>query len=64
MTPFLCCTDLRVTVRVSIAMASYLSMHVAGMQWAESLFKELDYRKEAANGIRFKELYGSLEVNN
>lgn len=32
------------------------------MQWAESLFKELDYRKEAANGIRFKELYGDLEV--
>ncbi|CAL8466667.1 g6203 [Coccomyxa elongata] len=30
-------------------------------EWAESLFKELDYRKEAANGIRFKELYGDLE---
>lgn len=39
-----------------------LSMHVAVMQWAESLFRELDYRKEAANGIRFKELYGDLEV--
>lgn len=32
------------------------------MQWAESLFKELDYRREARNGIRFKELYGDLEV--
>lgn len=35
---------------------------MAVMQWAESLFRELDYRKEAANGIRFKELYGDLEV--
>lgn len=31
-------------------------------QWAESLFKELDYRREARNGIRFRELYGDLEV--
>ena len=31
-------------------------------QWAESLFKELDYRKEAANGLRFRELYGNLEA--
>lgn len=33
------------------------------LQWAESLFRELDYQKEAANGIRFKELYGNLEVD-
>ena len=32
------------------------------LQWAESLFKELDYRREARNGIRFRELYGDLEV--
>ena len=32
-------------------------------QWAQSLFKELDYRKEAANGIRFRELYGDLEAS-
>ena len=32
------------------------------LQWAESLFRELDYRREARNGIRFKELYGDLEV--
>ncbi len=32
------------------------------MQWAESLFRELDYRREAANGVRFKALYGTLEV--
>lgn len=32
------------------------------LQWAESLFRELDYRREAKNGIRFKELYGDLEV--
>lgn len=30
-------------------------------EWATSLFKELDYRQEAANGTRFKELYGHLE---
>jgi predicted unusual protein kinase regulating ubiquinone biosynthesis (AarF/ABC1/UbiB family) len=31
-------------------------------QYAENLFKELDYRKEAANGQRFRELYGNLEA--
>jgi aarF domain-containing kinase len=31
-------------------------------EWASSLFRELDYRHEAANGVRFKELYGHLEV--
>ncbi|CAK0758203.1 hypothetical protein CVIRNUC_002602 [Coccomyxa viridis] len=30
-------------------------------EWAESLFRELDYRREARNGIRFRELYGDLE---
>jgi len=30
-------------------------------EWAASLFKELDYRQEARNGIRFKELYDHLE---
>lgn len=30
-------------------------------EWAASLFKELDYRQEAENGIRFKELYGHLD---
>ncbi len=30
-------------------------------EWASSLFKELDYRQEAENGIKFKELYGHLE---
>lgn len=29
--------------------------------WASSLFKELDYRLEAANGRRFRELYKHLE---
>lgn len=29
--------------------------------WATSLFTELDYKHEAANGKRFKELYGELE---
>lgn len=30
-------------------------------EWAASLFKELDYRAEAANGMKFKELYSHLE---
>jgi hypothetical protein len=31
-------------------------------EWATSLFHELDYVREAQNGIRFKKLYGELEV--
>lgn len=31
-------------------------------EWAASLFRELDYRHEAANGVRFRELYAHLEV--
>ncbi|RMZ52779.1 hypothetical protein APUTEX25_000898 [Auxenochlorella protothecoides] len=31
-------------------------------EWAFSLFRELDYRVEAQQGTRFKELYGDLEV--
>ncbi|KAG7673272.1 hypothetical protein Ndes2526B_g03296 [Nannochloris sp. 'desiccata'] len=30
-------------------------------EWATSLFKELDYRQEAANGVKFKELYSHLD---
>lgn len=30
-------------------------------EWAASLFKELDYRNEAANGTRFRELYSHME---
>lgn len=30
-------------------------------EWAASLFKELDYRQEAQNGIKFKELYSHLD---
>eukprot|EP00887_Chlorella_sp_A99_P007885 scaffold20.g7885.t1 len=30
-------------------------------EWAASLFRELDYRTEAANGVRFAELYSHLE---
>ncbi|KMS95426.1 hypothetical protein BVRB_008340 [Beta vulgaris subsp. vulgaris] len=29
-------------------------------EWASSLFREMDYRKEAKNGLKFRELYGSL----
>lgn len=31
-------------------------------EWATSLFRELDYVREAQNGVRFKKLYGELEV--
>ena len=41
---------------------SALTALAARAQYAESLFKELDYRKEAENGRRFRELYGDLEV--
>ncbi|KAL5714750.1 hypothetical protein ACHQM5_016666 [Ranunculus cassubicifolius] len=30
-------------------------------EWASSLFREMDYREEAANGLKFRELYGSLK---
>ena len=31
-------------------------------EWATSLFRELDYKREAQNGMRFKKLFGDLEV--
>ena len=37
-------------------------MLMLALQWAGSLFRELDYTKEAANGVRFRELYSRLEV--
>ncbi|CAM8881107.1 unnamed protein product [Rhodiola kirilowii] len=30
-------------------------------EWASSLFREMDYRKEANNGLKFRELYGRLK---
>ncbi|XP_022974788.1 uncharacterized aarF domain-containing protein kinase At1g71810, chloroplastic [Cucurbita maxima] len=30
-------------------------------EWALSLFKEMDYRREAKNGLKFRELYGNLQ---
>ncbi|KAJ9675450.1 hypothetical protein PVL29_024394 [Vitis rotundifolia] len=30
-------------------------------EWASSLFKEMDYRKEAKNGIKFRQLYGGIK---
>ena len=32
-------------------------------EWATSLFRELDYNREAQNGMRFKRLFGELEVS-
>ncbi|POO00293.1 Tyrosine-protein kinase [Trema orientale] len=29
-------------------------------EWASSLFREMDYRQEAQNGVKFRQLYGSL----
>ncbi|KAM7507964.1 hypothetical protein LguiA_018417 [Lonicera macranthoides] len=30
-------------------------------EWATSLFREMDYKNEAKNGIRFRQLYGGLK---
>ncbi|KAK9110592.1 hypothetical protein Sjap_018652 [Stephania japonica] len=30
-------------------------------EWAASLFREMDYREEAKNGLKFRQLYGGLE---
>ncbi|XP_044511324.1 uncharacterized aarF domain-containing protein kinase At1g71810, chloroplastic isoform X2 [Mangifera indica] len=30
-------------------------------EWASSLFRELDYKKEARNGLRFRQLYGDIQ---
>ncbi|WKA10837.1 hypothetical protein VitviT2T_028391 [Vitis vinifera] len=30
-------------------------------EWASSLFREMDYRKEAKNGIKFRQLYGGIK---
>ncbi|GMH31612.1 hypothetical protein Nepgr_033456 [Nepenthes gracilis] len=30
-------------------------------EWASNLFREMDYRKEAENGVKFRELYGGLQ---
>ncbi|XP_010261107.1 PREDICTED: uncharacterized aarF domain-containing protein kinase At1g71810, chloroplastic isoform X2 [Nelumbo nucifera] len=30
-------------------------------EWASSLFREMDYRKEARNGLKFRQLYGGLK---
>ncbi|QCD94428.1 hypothetical protein DEO72_LG5g2512 [Vigna unguiculata] len=30
-------------------------------EWASSLFREMDYNNEASNGIKFRNLYGSIE---
>ncbi|XP_051126452.1 uncharacterized aarF domain-containing protein kinase At1g71810, chloroplastic isoform X2 [Andrographis paniculata] len=30
-------------------------------EWASSLFKEMDYNREAGNGIKFRQLYGSIK---
>uniref|UniRef100_A0A1D1ZD80 Putative aarF domain-containing protein kinase At1g71810, chloroplastic n=1 Tax=Anthurium amnicola TaxID=1678845 RepID=A0A1D1ZD80_9ARAE len=30
-------------------------------EWASSLFREMDYREEARNGLKFRKLYGSLQ---
>eukprot|EP00210_Caulerpa_lentillifera_P001091 g1052.t1 len=30
-------------------------------EWASSLFKEVDYQREASNGLRFKQLFGHMK---
>ena len=68
----------RPNVRESIALDVYIMRYIAAQlgalrklnsdlpslldEWATSLFRELDYRREAQNGKLFKELYAHLEV--
>ncbi|KAG8369252.1 hypothetical protein BUALT_Bualt15G0132200 [Buddleja alternifolia] len=30
-------------------------------EWASSLFREMDYKREANNGVKFRQLYGSIK---
>ncbi|XP_056849702.1 uncharacterized aarF domain-containing protein kinase At1g71810, chloroplastic isoform X3 [Raphanus sativus] len=64
-------------VRAAIALDTLILRYMAGLikkagrfnsdlqavvdEWATSLFKEMDYLKEAQNGIKFRKLYGSIK---
>ncbi|XP_072993478.1 uncharacterized aarF domain-containing protein kinase At1g71810, chloroplastic isoform X2 [Typha latifolia] len=64
-------------VKAAISLDIYILRYIAGIvkrtaklntdlqavidEWASSLFREMDYRAEARNGLRFRELYGSLK---
>ncbi|KAL0701488.1 hypothetical protein Bca4012_057610 [Brassica carinata] len=64
-------------VRAAIALDTLILRYLAGLikkagrfnsdlqavvdEWATSLFKEMDYLKEAQNGIKFRKLYGSIK---
>ena len=68
----------RPMVRESIALDIFIMRYLVGRigilrklnsdlpslldEWAGSLFRELDYRREAVNGTKFQELYSHLEV--
>ncbi|XP_057550217.1 uncharacterized aarF domain-containing protein kinase At1g71810, chloroplastic isoform X1 [Amaranthus tricolor] len=63
-------------VKAAIALDIFILRFVAGIirragkfntdlqgvvdEWASSLFREMDYRKEAKNGLKFRNLYGGL----
>lgn len=63
-------------VKAAIALDIFILRFVAGIirragkfntdlqavidEWASSLFREMDYRREANNGLKFRELYGDL----
>ena len=69
----------RPSVREAIALDIYIMRYLVGRfgilrklnsdlpslldEWAGSLFRELDYRREARNGTKFQELYSHLEVS-
>ncbi|OAY72427.1 putative aarF domain-containing protein kinase, chloroplastic [Ananas comosus] len=64
-------------VQAAISLDIYILRYVAGLvrrvanlntdlqavldEWASSLFREMDYRAEARNGAKFRELYGRLK---
>ncbi|KAJ3677340.1 hypothetical protein LUZ60_003064 [Juncus effusus] len=64
-------------VKAAISLDIYILRYLAGIlrragklntdlqalidEWASSLFREMDYRAEARNGIKFRELYGGFK---
>ncbi|XP_020695226.1 uncharacterized aarF domain-containing protein kinase At1g71810, chloroplastic [Dendrobium catenatum] len=64
-------------VQAAISLDIYILRYLAGLikkaaklntdlqavldEWASSLFREMDYREEAKNGLKFRKLYGRLQ---
>ena len=51
-----CCANFCAAVQLNSDLAGLLD------EWATSLFRELDYRREARNGARFSKLYRHMQA--